>query len=154
MYLYHSDVHRIFKFLSHLQNVNSEKCWSKYNVIVQNCSKMLIEARKRKKSKKFLTKVWILTLVSFSFPNTVEDKIDEPSIHFWCFILMHMYVPTMALDSLFTFYDISFQFPTYLSYLDSLWHVTISDFRYSFYSDYIKYRVYMHTHFIWYQKMI
>ena len=92
---------------------------------------------KKKKSKKFLTKVWILTLVSFSFPNTVEDKIDEPSIHFWCFILMHMYVPTMALDSLFTFYDISFQFPTYLSYLDSLWHVTISDFRYSFYSDYI-----------------
>ena len=93
---------------------------------------------KKKKSKKFLTKVWILTLVSFSFPNTVEDKIDEPSIHFWCFILMHMYVPTMALDSLFTFYDISFQFPTYLSYLDSLWHVTISDFRYSFYSDYIE----------------
>ena len=92
---------------------------------------------KKKKSKKFLTKVWILTLVSFSFPNTVEDKIDEPSIHFWCFILMHMYVPTMALDSLLTFYDISFQFPTYLSYLDSLWHVTISDFRYSFYSDYI-----------------
>ena len=108
---------------------------------------------KKKKSKKFLTKVWILTLVSFSFPNTVEDKIDEPSIHFWCFILMHMYVPTMALDSLLTFYDISFQFPTYLSYLDSLWHVTISDFRYSFYSDYIKLdRMYMHTHFIWYQK--
>ena len=92
---------------------------------------------KKKKSKKFLTKVWILTLVSFSFPNTVEDKIDEPSIHFWCFILMHMYVPTMALDSLFTLYDISFQFTTYLSYLDSLWHVTISDFRYSFYSDYV-----------------
>ena len=92
---------------------------------------------KKKKSKKFLTKVWILTLVSFSFPNTVEDKIDEPSIHFWCFILMHMYVPTMALDSLFTLYDISFQFTTYLSYLDSLWHVTISDFRYGFYSDYV-----------------